>query len=403
MRLPVVAQISTKDGTGNRNARLTNCLKESKKTGDKAVVRPGLVLDAQASGVGHGLVVFDNHLVSVYGTTLGFDPITTDLSATIATYTPIASRAFNSIGYNGTIYVAVGYSTSSELARAYTSSDGQSWTSRTIPSGYYRGESIVWNGTTWLFTVEDSDNTGEIFSMLSTNGTSWAAYNISGAPSDITDTSNAYGGGYFFSNTDNGLYRSADGQTWAYMGGAVGTLDMAYGNGYLVSVGDSATTPAYYSSDLGVTLTGYMPLSSQTITRISGVCFDGSRFVAISADSTGSGASILAGTTGANLEEISVITSFQHSAGTINNIDWNGSCYVATSINGAYAVSDDAITWTEYSSANAFRLALCAGASGFNFFLSGTPGLITATASMTSIPALATITGDYYDFAQSPI
>ena len=72
MRLPVVPQISTKDGVSNKNARLTNCLKESKKGGDKAVVRPGLVLDAQASGVGHGLVVFNNELVSVYGATLGF-------------------------------------------------------------------------------------------------------------------------------------------------------------------------------------------------------------------------------------------------------------------------------------------------------------------------------------------
>ncbi len=72
MRLPITPQISTKDGISNKNARLTNCLKESKKGGDKAVVRPGLVLDAQASGVGNGLVVFNNELVSVYGATLGF-------------------------------------------------------------------------------------------------------------------------------------------------------------------------------------------------------------------------------------------------------------------------------------------------------------------------------------------
>lgn len=70
MRLPIVPQISTKDGVSAKNARLTNCLKESKKTGDKAVVRPGLVLDAVASGVGNGLVVFNNELVSVYGATL---------------------------------------------------------------------------------------------------------------------------------------------------------------------------------------------------------------------------------------------------------------------------------------------------------------------------------------------
>ena len=402
MRLPVTPQISTKDGTSNRNARLTNCLKESKKGGDKAVVRPGLVLDATASGLGHGLAVFDNHLISVYGSTLGFDPITTTLSASIATYTPIANRVLNSIGYNGAIYVAVGFRPSDFSARIYTSTDGQSWTSRAITSGYEIAQSVLWNGTTWICFAEDTADTGDVFSLLSSDGINWNFYDI-GSPAGVTDTSSAYGGGYFFSNTDNGLYRSSDGQTWAYMGGAVGTFDMAYGNGYIVSVGSyGGAYSVAYSSDLGVSITNYTPASSQTITRISGICFDGTRFVAISDEGDGAGVSILAGTTGANLVELATITSFDNTNG-VNKIAWNGSCYVATSSNGAYAVSDDAITWTEYSSANAFRLALCSGASGFNFFADGTPGLITATASMSSIPALATITGDHYDFAQSPI
>lgn len=71
MRLPLVASLSTKNGISNKNARMTNVLKESKKTGDMAVVRPGLTLNATASGVGNGLVVFNGELVSVYGTTLG--------------------------------------------------------------------------------------------------------------------------------------------------------------------------------------------------------------------------------------------------------------------------------------------------------------------------------------------
>lgn len=84
----MVVPLSTKDGTSNKNARLTNCLKESRERKDatvwvrgvkqpappidKAVIRPGLVLEAEGTGVGGGLVAFDNDLVSVYGTTLGF-------------------------------------------------------------------------------------------------------------------------------------------------------------------------------------------------------------------------------------------------------------------------------------------------------------------------------------------
>lgn len=71
MRLPLVPALSTKDGVSNKNARLTNTLKETTATSEFAVVRPGLALNAEATGVGKGLVVFNNELVSVYGTTLG--------------------------------------------------------------------------------------------------------------------------------------------------------------------------------------------------------------------------------------------------------------------------------------------------------------------------------------------
>lgn len=70
MRLSLTPSVSTKDGTSNRNARLTNCLKESKKTGDKAVIRPGLGLNDTFSGIGNGLIPFDGRLLVIYGDTV---------------------------------------------------------------------------------------------------------------------------------------------------------------------------------------------------------------------------------------------------------------------------------------------------------------------------------------------
>ena len=70
MRLPVTHQVSTKDGTSNKNARLTNCLKEAKQSGDKAVTRPGLVLSDTYSGLGNGLIEFDGRLLVVYDDTV---------------------------------------------------------------------------------------------------------------------------------------------------------------------------------------------------------------------------------------------------------------------------------------------------------------------------------------------
>ncbi len=76
MRLPVVPDISTKDGVSNKNARLFNTLKESKSSGDKAVVRPGLVLSDTYAGLGNGLIEFDGRLLVI-----GDDTIYQDDSA----------------------------------------------------------------------------------------------------------------------------------------------------------------------------------------------------------------------------------------------------------------------------------------------------------------------------------
>lgn len=70
MRLPVTPQISTKDGTSNKNARLTNCLKETTKRGDMAVIRPGLVLSDTFTGVGSGLIPFDGRLLQIWADTV---------------------------------------------------------------------------------------------------------------------------------------------------------------------------------------------------------------------------------------------------------------------------------------------------------------------------------------------
>lgn len=70
MRLPVTPQISTKDGTTNKNARLFNMLKEMSKTGEKAVIRPGLEVSNTYPGLGSGLIVFNGRLLVIAGDTI---------------------------------------------------------------------------------------------------------------------------------------------------------------------------------------------------------------------------------------------------------------------------------------------------------------------------------------------
>jgi len=70
VRLPIAPQLSTKDGIGNKNARMTNALKEGDDTAEVVAVRPGLLLSARTEGNGRGLVAFNDRLLSVYGSTL---------------------------------------------------------------------------------------------------------------------------------------------------------------------------------------------------------------------------------------------------------------------------------------------------------------------------------------------
>lgn len=71
MRLPVVTEIESRDGTSNQDERLTNALMEIEDQDAYGCIRPGLVTAATSSGNGNGLSIIDGVLISVFGTTLG--------------------------------------------------------------------------------------------------------------------------------------------------------------------------------------------------------------------------------------------------------------------------------------------------------------------------------------------
>lgn len=198
MRLSVTSPISTKDGTNNKNSSLTNCLKESKQSKDafvwvrgvkqpappidKAVVRPGLVLEAEGTGVGGGLVAFDNELISVYGTTLGF------ATASSGGWTGPSAITYDALGdpytlsshpeWDGTKWLARIYDTASMLYIINESTDGINFSyvaafpndPTTYPNGLqsYFGKWYVQDNTGATDTVLMSSNSGASWSALST-------------------------------------------------------------------------------------------------------------------------------------------------------------------------------------------------------------------------------------------
>jgi len=72
MRFGLVPDIDSRNGTANKDERLTNVLVESDEGVVLAALRPGLSTIASASGNGNGLVNFQQVLISVFGTTLGY-------------------------------------------------------------------------------------------------------------------------------------------------------------------------------------------------------------------------------------------------------------------------------------------------------------------------------------------
>lgn len=159
MRLPVTPQVSTKDGTSNKNARLTNCLKEAKKSGDKAVIRPGLVLSDTYSGLGNGLIEFDGRLLVVYDDTVtdvvedSFPwPLDSDPWASGTTY-----NFGDAVWYNGAMWFSTEGSntgntpgTGTEWARSYeTPVYSESET-------YEIGDPVTYNGVTY-YSYQDGN------------------------------------------------------------------------------------------------------------------------------------------------------------------------------------------------------------------------------------------------------
>ena len=84
MRLPIASDIDSRDGVSAKDERLTNMLGEDNNGQQMATLRPGLATIAAASGAGGGEVNFNDVLITVYGTTLGFGTTPSTIGTVVA-------------------------------------------------------------------------------------------------------------------------------------------------------------------------------------------------------------------------------------------------------------------------------------------------------------------------------
>ena len=387
MRLTLTSDIDSRDGVSAKDERLTNMLSETDKDVTFTVVRPGLVLDAQASGVGHGLVVFNNELVSVYGATLGFgvDP---SVEAVVVAFDSSGTKSVSGtmedgfverahvtaalwecdLAYDGITFVTIGYPN----IVAY-SEDGVTWDNTTIgKSGNWKG--LTWNGTIFCAVGYDGVNS---MSATSSDGISWTTSGVVTSTIQLSDV--AYISGLFCACglfTDKCL-TSPDGLVWTEQTlPSTANYYCIASNGSIFVLPKRGTTTVYYSSDGTSWSTGTLPSADAW----EDIAWNGTKFCAISSGTT----TVITSSDGITWAAKTVTSRFRFSiyASTDNYF------YIASGGAGFIERStDNGETWT---------------ASSMPFTMSA-KGVAARAASVASIPALATITGDHYDFAQSPL
>ena len=403
MRLPVIPNVSTKDGLSNKNARLTNCLKETTKRGDKAVIRPGLVLDAEASGVGHGLVVFDNQLVSVYGSTLGIG-VADGAPASVYTITDLEFRGVANLG--GDSWLLYGYNFGNSNAEIYTGDSAGTMTldssgfDTTYPTQPLVASSVAYSGTTVIVakdqSLQKSATGGSLsFSTIQTIAGSRQYFSIKYLGSKFVAVSLRTSTGQStvrWSSDDGGTWNSWDAPTTNTL-----VYDVAY---------DGSAWWIFYFDDVAVELgafktTDFVTFTPQTFTGLNtfttgggySAAYGSGYFYTSCAEDAVEGVAYVSSGGLAWTELPDLYSHFGEGAsGVVYGVS-------ATDIKQMTAGTGAVL-------ADGFSAAYGFGANSSNstimvYELSDTYDVISSGTG--SIPALATITGDYYDFAQSPI
>lgn len=168
MKLPLVTPLKSRNGTSNKDGRLTNVLAEQKPTGETvAQVRPGLTSIIASSGNGNGLVSFNDTLISVYGQTAYSGIGESSTWGQVGLTFPFNPLATTRVIYSGNVAIVMDYS---NLSQKYRSSNGTTWNTvsqAAAPfSWWFAGSDLYTGDSTGVYFVKSTDY-GDSFSTVS--------------------------------------------------------------------------------------------------------------------------------------------------------------------------------------------------------------------------------------------
>lgn len=406
MRLPVIGNISTKDGATNKNARLTNMLAEQKKNGTTlATVRPGLNGLATSSGDGNGLVCFGGELVNIYGDTINAMTDTQTYSLYTEDWSAVGSgNIYHLIKYGNGVFIAVPAAGSS-TKKFYKSTDGIAWDLIDVTYPYnVNWRNLIWDGTRFL-AISFQGPTVPVYAT-SVNGDDWTFGETSGLPQNVlTINSIAWNGTKYCMAAGGYAYVSSDGITWSEntVDYGVANIFQYASNGSIFCgahfTSSSGGTNKIYTSEDGITWTlRATPVSAQWFS----ITYGAGKFCV-----TSYGTGVLKTATSSDgitwesgeIPDYVLLGEWQ--------VSYGGGKFVAVKnqyTSSKVAVSSDGLSWNLVTLANADKWALIS-TDGDSFFLSSSVNdsvdKITFESSY-ELTAIGTVTDNHFDFALIP-
>ena len=223
--------------------------------------------------------------------------------------------------------------------------DGTTWTARNATEANFWQSVTFGNGT---FVAVSTNGTNRV--MTSSDGISWTARSVPAS----TWTSVTYGNGVFVAVAGFGTDRimtSPNGVTWTPRGSSTdGWAGITFGNGTFVAVGMGPTNYVMTSTD-GITWTNRSIPTSSSGAQWQSVTWGNNKFVAISG--TGFNDRVMTSADGATWSYAQAIHN-----GNWSSIAYGNNTFVATATSfgsgsGYVMTSSDGITWTPRTAAAA--------------------------------------------------
>lgn len=238
-----------------------------------------------AYGNGHYVTLFSQGVGEVFsstdGTTWVDSPTTTDLT-------------FQSVAWNGSEFLAIGYGTGTNRPAAVdTSPDGGFWAPVTptgFPSGpvsfappggliYANGQFVTW-GTA----------AGAAFIAASADGLAWRQASVTGLPAGATILSVAFGSGAYLALADESdgtslVFSSSDGLKWTAVRGNIPKetwTTLIWGNQEFMAVGVDPTTGQGVAAQGNAAGTSWQTAQLQDSPQLNDVIWDGGKYIAVS-------------------------------------------------------------------------------------------------------------------------